>query len=78
VTKIDVPEAKEAGEVFRKAMARRKKPVTVHLLSSATGEGLDGLLDAVARVLFKELAPKRAGAGRRLGKPRAQKSRAAK
>jgi GTP-binding protein len=73
VTKVDVPEARAAGEAFRKAMARRKKPVKVHLVSAVTGEGLDGLLDAVARVLFREATPRREGRGRRLGKPRAGK-----
>lgn len=73
VTKIDVPEARARGEAFQRAMARRKTPVKVHLLSSATGEGLDPLLDAVARVVFKELAPRREGRGKRLGKPRVGK-----
>jgi GTP-binding protein len=73
VTKIDVPEARAAGETFRKAMARRKRPVPVHLVSAVTGEGMDALLDAVGRVLFAEASPRRGGAGRRLGKPRARK-----
>src|SRR5512137_2104480 len=38
ITKVDLPEAKAAGEQFAKAMAKRKKPVKVHLISSATGE----------------------------------------
>jgi GTP-binding protein len=73
VTKIDVPEARKAGEAFRRAMARRKKPVKVHLVSAVTGEGLDALLDAVARVLFRQAAPRRGAQGKRLGKPRAEK-----
>jgi GTP-binding protein len=73
VTKIDVPEAREGGEKLAKQLGRRKKPVKVHPVSAVTGEGLDALLDAVARVLFKEASPRRAGAGRRLGKPRAVK-----
>jgi hypothetical protein len=44
--------------------------VKVHLISSATGEGLDPLLDAVGKLLFKAAAPQREGRGRRLGKPR--------
>jgi GTP-binding protein len=73
VTKIDVPEAREGGEKLAKQLGKRKKPVKVHLVSAVTGEGLDPLLDAVARVLFKEASPRRAGAGRKLGKPRAAK-----
>jgi GTP-binding protein len=71
VTKVDVPEARAAGEKLQKAMARRKKPVKVHLVSAVTGEGLEPLLDAVARILFKDAAPRREGRGRKLGKPRA-------
>jgi GTP-binding protein len=67
---VDVPEAREAGEKFAKAMAKRAKPVKVLLISSATGEGLDPLLDAVGKILFKAAAPQRDGGGRRLGKPR--------
>ncbi|BDG03298.1 GTPase ObgE [Anaeromyxobacter oryzae] len=73
VTKVDVPEARAAGEKLRKALARRKKPVHVHLVSAVTGEGLEELLDAVARVLFKSAAPRREGRGKRLAKPRAEK-----
>jgi GTP-binding protein len=73
VTKIDVPEAREGGVKLGKQLAKRKKPVKVHLVSAVTGEGLDALLDAIARVLFKEASPRRAGAGRKLGKPRARK-----
>jgi GTP-binding protein len=76
VTKVDVPEAREAGEKLAKVLGRRKKPVKVHLVSAVTGEGLDELLDAVARVLFKEAAPRAGGRGRRLGKPRSVKQRA--
>jgi GTP-binding protein len=70
VTKVDVPEARAAGEKFAKALAKRKKPLKVHLISSATGEGLDPLLDAIGKVLFKGAVPQREGRGRRLGKPR--------
>jgi GTPase len=72
VTKVDVPEARAAGEKFRKLLGRRKKPIEVHLVSAVTGDGLDALLDAVGRVLFNE-APRREGRGKRLGKPRAEK-----
>jgi GTP-binding protein len=73
VTKVDVPEAREGGVKLQKLLSRRKKPVKVHLVSAVTGEGLPELLDAVARVLFKEATPRREGRGRRLGKPRASK-----
>ncbi len=73
VTKVDVPEARAAGEKLGKLLGRRKKPVKVHLLSAVTGEGLAELLDAVGRVLFKQAATRREGQGRRMGKPRADK-----
>src|SRR5437763_3262968 len=47
--KIDVPEARERGEGLRKQLKRRK--VDVQLISGATGEGVDALLDAVVRAL---------------------------
>ncbi len=77
VTKVDVPEARAAGLELRKLLARRKKPVKVHLLSAVTGEGVDALLDAVGRVLFRQATPRREGHGRRLGKPRGSKAEAA-
>jgi GTPase len=73
VTKIDVPEAREGGEKLAKALRRRKRPLDVRLVSAVTGEGLPQLLDAVARVLFAEAAPRRGDRGRRLAKPRARK-----
>jgi GTP-binding protein len=75
VTKVDLPEARAAGEKLAKLLARRKKPVKVHLVSAVTGEGMQGLLDAVGRVLFREAGTREAGGGRRLGKPRAAKAR---
>jgi len=75
VTKVDVPEAREGGEKLARLLARRKKPVKVHLVSAVTGEGIDALLDAAARVLFKEAAPRDTGRGRRLGKPRTAKKK---
>ncbi len=77
VTKVDVPEARAAGERFAKLLGRRKKPVKVHLVSAVTGEGVPQLLDAVARVLFKEAQPRDVGRGRRLGKPRTTKAKPA-
>jgi GTP-binding protein len=73
VTKVDVPEAREGGRKLQKQLARRKKPVDVHLLSAVTGEGLAELLDAVGRALFAEATTRRGGRGRRLAKPRAEK-----
>jgi GTP-binding protein len=76
VTKVDVPEARAAGEKLAKLLGRRKKPVKVHLVSAVTGEGMKELLDAVGRVLFKQAEPRAAGHGRRLNKPRSAKVRA--
>ncbi len=73
VTKIDVPEARAAGESFKKLLARRKRPIPVHLVSAVTGEGVPALLDAAARVIFEGSSPHREGRGRRLGKPRSGK-----
>jgi GTP-binding protein len=53
--KIDVPEARERAEAFRKKLARKK--IHVHLISGATGEGTKELLDAVVRVLDGAEAP---------------------
>ena len=47
--KIDVPEGRERAEELQKKLKKRK--VTVHLLSGATGEGLPELLDATVRAL---------------------------
>jgi GTP-binding protein len=76
VTKVDVPEARAGGQKLARLLARRRRPVKVHLVSAVTGEGVDALLDAVGRVLFREASPRAAGHGRRLGKPRAAKSKA--
>ena len=47
--KIDIPEARERGEALRRRLKRRR--IAVHLVSGATGEGLDALLDATVRAL---------------------------
>src|SRR5690349_18578811 len=47
--KIDVPEGRERAKAFRRKLTRRK--IDVHLISGATGEGIDALLDAVVRAL---------------------------
>jgi len=47
--KIDLPEARARGEELRKKLKRRK--IDVHLVSGATGEGLDELVDATVHAL---------------------------
>ena len=71
ITKVDIPEARAAGEAWARAMARRKVPVRVHLLSSATREGLDGLLDDVAAAIWTDVAPHGGGRPKKAGRPRA-------
>jgi len=73
VTKVDVTEARIAGEKLKKLLAKRKRPVPVHLVSAVTGEGVQELLDAVAEVLYAAAAPRRAGRGKKLAKPRARR-----
>jgi GTP-binding protein len=70
VTKIDLPESRAAGERLKKLLARRKKPIAVHLISAVTGEGMDTLLDAVIRALKGEALVAEPPRGRRLSKPR--------
>jgi GTP-binding protein len=71
VTKVDVPEARAAGERWKAAMAKRKAPVEVHLVSSATREGLDALLDAVAAQVWPDVGGKKKAVRRKkLGKQR--------
>src|SRR5256885_1071630 len=53
--KIDVPEARDRAEAFRKKLARKK--IRVHLISGATGEGVPGLLDATVRALDSAAVP---------------------
>ena len=52
LTKMDLPEARKRFQEFRKGLAggRRKPPILA--ISAVTGEGLDALLDAVARLLY--------------------------
>ena len=73
VNKVDLPEARAGGKRLEQLLARRKTPVKVHLVSAVTGEGIDTLVDAVGRAVFREAAPRREGRGRRLGKPRAER-----
>ncbi len=53
--KIDIPEAREKLEAFTKTMTKRGLPVFP--ISSATGEGIQKLLDAAAAVIFEGRAP---------------------
>jgi hypothetical protein len=46
---VDVSEAREAAELFARALAERG--IRVHAISGATGEGLPALLDALVREL---------------------------
>jgi GTP-binding protein len=74
VNKVDVPEARKAGEAFRRAVLRRKKaPKEVLLLSAVTGEGLDALLDAIGRAVFRRKADEERAPRKKIGKPRAEK-----
>ncbi|MBL8934757.1 MAG: GTPase ObgE [Archangium sp.] len=54
--KLDLPHAREALPKFLAAMQKRR--ISVLELSGATGEGLDALLDACARVLFSQASLK--------------------
>jgi GTPase len=47
--KIDIPEARKRAEGLRRKLKRRR--IGVHLVSGASGEGLDALLDATVRAL---------------------------
>jgi GTPase len=71
ITKVDIPEARQAGEKWAQAMAKRKVPIRVHLLSSATREGLEGLLDDVAAAIWTDVAPHGGGRPKKAGRPRA-------
>jgi GTP-binding protein len=53
--KIDIPEARERAEALRRKLKRRR--IDVHLVSGATGEGLDALLDATVRALYAAPIP---------------------
>jgi len=46
---IDIPEARERAEGLRRKLKRRR--IDVHLVSGATGEGLDALLGATVQAL---------------------------
>jgi GTP-binding protein len=68
--KMDLPESRERFAAFQKAFARRKRKPPILAISAVTGEGLEALLDAVAKVLYGgEAGAVRAG-HKRVGKPR--------
>ncbi len=60
--KVDLPDAREKLDAFVAAMKRQKRQVFP--ISSATGEGIPKLLDAVALVLFAGKVPEGAMAAR--------------
>ncbi len=74
--KIDVPEAREKLAAFTKVMTRRK--LQVFPISAATGEGLQPLLDAVARVLYANVPQVKTRSEEKKQKPRATKPGPAK
>jgi GTP-binding protein len=57
--KIDLPEAR--ARFPKLATAMKRKGLTVFPISAATGEGLQPLIDEVARVLFESAATEHAG-----------------
>ena len=57
LSKLDLPEVREAEADFREAMGARE--IRVYAFSAATGEGLDALLDAVEAELAKHPVPAR-------------------
>jgi putative protein kinase ArgK-like GTPase of G3E family len=72
---MDVPEAKQKLEELRKSFARRKKKPTILAISAVTGEGIDPLLDAVAKALRGEEPGKERLARKKVGKPRGKAAR---
>jgi GTP-binding protein len=75
VTKMDVPEAREKLAALRKSFARRKHPPVILGISAVTGEGMDELLDAVARALRGEAPGRERLARKKVGKPRRKAAR---
>ena len=75
VTKMDVPEAKEKFEALKKSFARRKKKPTILAISAVTGEGIDPLLDAVAKALRGEDPGTERLSKKKVGKPRSKAAR---
>jgi GTP-binding protein len=75
VTKMDVPEAKERLAELRKSFARRKRKPVILPISAVTGEGLDPLLDAVAKALRGEEPGQERPSRKKVGKPRSKAAR---
>ena len=71
VTKMDLPEARARLAELKRSFARRRRKPDIHAISSATGEGLAELLDAVARILYD--AGTRRAPRKKVGKPRTPK-----
>ena len=72
VTKMDVPEAREQLAALKKSFARRKHKPVILGISAVTGEGMDELLDAVARTLAGEVPGQERHASKKVGKPRSK------
>jgi GTP-binding protein len=75
VTKMDVPEARAKVAELKKALSRRKRKPEVLAISAVTGEGMDELLDAVARALRGEEPGRERMAKKKVGKPRSKGAR---
>ncbi|WP_050724193.1 GTPase ObgE [Vulgatibacter incomptus] len=56
LNKCDLPEARERAEAFAKKLRRRKNAPKVFLISAATRDGVDALVDACAEVLWSAQA----------------------
>ena len=72
---MDVPEAKDRLAELRKSFSRRKKKPLILPISAVTGEGLDALLDAVARALRGEEPAEERTSRKKVGKPRSKAAR---
>jgi putative protein kinase ArgK-like GTPase of G3E family len=72
---MDVPEAAEKLAALRKSFARRKRKPVILGISAVTGEGIDPLLDAVAKALRGEVPGKERLGKKKVGKPRKTSAR---
>ena len=75
VTKMDVPEAADRLKELRRSFARRKRKPTILAISAVTGDGMDALLDEVARVLRGEEPGRERHSPKKVGKPRGKRER---
>ncbi|HQR30066.1 MAG TPA: GTPase ObgE [Anaeromyxobacteraceae bacterium] len=75
VTKMDVPEARDRLAELKKSFSRRKRKPVILPISAVTGEGLDPLLDAVARALRGEEPGEERVSHKKVGKPRRKAAR---